>query len=114
MSTTKSTPKAKSRTKAKAERRAGANAESRTKAKPKDKTNGKSNRAEANRRNARKSTGPRSAAGKARSRFNALKHGMTARSTLLPDEDASELAARQQKLLDDLQPRSHFEAILVE
>src|SRR5215212_2258248 len=31
----------------------------------------------ANRRNAQKSTGPRSAAGKARARYNALEHGLT-------------------------------------
>ena len=32
----------------------------------------------ANRRNAQKSTGPSTALGKQKSRFNALKHGMTA------------------------------------
>ncbi|MHB2166335.1 hypothetical protein [Alsobacter sp. R-9] len=35
-------------------------------------------RIEANRRNAQRSTGPRSADGKARSRLNALKHGLSA------------------------------------
>jgi hypothetical protein len=41
-------------------------------------TKASSARAEANRRNAEKSTGPKTADGKAKSRFNALKHGMTA------------------------------------
>src|SRR2546421_192930 len=41
-------------------------------------------RAAINRRNAQKSTGPRTDEGKARSRFNALKHGMTAQIPVLP------------------------------
>ena len=36
------------------------------------------NKIEANRRNAKKSTGPRSAAGKAKSSRNAVKHGLLA------------------------------------
>ena len=43
-----------------------------------------SRRAEANRRNAQKSTGPRTAEGKARSRFNAVKHGMSAATPSSP------------------------------
>src|ERR1022692_1896856 len=41
----------------------------------------------ANRANAQKSTGPRSAEGKSASRFNALKHGMDAASVIIPGED---------------------------
>jgi hypothetical protein len=42
---------------------------------------------DANRANARKSTGPRTAAGKAASRANAYRHGMRARSVIMPHED---------------------------
>ena len=41
----------------------------------------------ANRRNAKKSTGPRTKAGKRRAAMNALKHGMTAKLALMQDED---------------------------
>jgi hypothetical protein len=44
----------------------------------------------ANRRNAALSTGPRSANGMNAMRFNAVKHGLRAKSVLLPDEDPSE------------------------
>ena len=49
---------------------------------------------EANRRNAQKSKGPTSDEGKARSRYNALKHGMTAKTVLLPGDDHQEFAGR--------------------
>jgi len=42
---------------------------------------------DANRANARKSTGPRTAAGKAASRANAYRHGMRARTVIMPHED---------------------------
>jgi len=48
---------------------------------------------EANRLNAQKSTGPRTLAGKAVSRFNALKSGIDAEAETLPDERPSDLAA---------------------
>jgi hypothetical protein len=41
----------------------------------------------ANRANAQKSTGPRTAEGKAASRLNALKHGLDAESLIIPGED---------------------------
>jgi hypothetical protein len=43
---------------------------------------------EANRRNAKKSTGPSSPEGKLRSSQNALSHGLTSASALLPGEDS--------------------------
>ena len=48
---------------------------------------------EANRRNAQRSTGPRSVEGKAVSRFNALKSGIDAKSLVIPGEDPAELEA---------------------
>jgi len=47
----------------------------------------------ANRLNAQSSTGPRSDQGKGASRFNALKHGLEARSLVIPGEDPAELEA---------------------
>ena len=48
---------------------------------------------EANRINARKSTGPRTAAGKAAVRFNALQSGIDAYSEVIPGEDQAKLQA---------------------
>ena len=45
----------------------------------------------ANRQNAAKSTGPRTEAGKARSRVNAYKHGLTGQGIVMPEEDAAEV-----------------------
>ncbi|MGC9945985.1 MAG: hypothetical protein ABSF64_06400 [Bryobacteraceae bacterium] len=45
------------------------------------------NQIRANRRNAKKSTGPKTQAGKDRVRFNALVHGLRAESAVLPGED---------------------------
>ena len=48
---------------------------------------------EANRLNSQKSTGPRTTAGKAVSRFNALKSGMEAQAEVIPGEDPAKLEA---------------------
>jgi hypothetical protein len=45
---------------------------------------------EANRRNCQKSTGPRTEAGKNRSKFNASDHGCRAKILVLPTEDFAE------------------------
>ena len=71
-------------------------------------------RAESNRRNSQRSTGPRTQAGKEKVRFNGLKHGMTARSTVLPGEDPARFEAARRQLHDDLAPRDALEAILVD
>jgi len=59
---------------------------------------------EANRLNAEGSTGPRSAEGKARSRFNALKSGIDAQSILLPGEDPAALLALRAEYYEHHQP----------
>ena len=71
-------------------------------------------RAEANRRNAADhATGPRTLSGKARARLNAVTHGLTAETLILPGEDPREF----QRLLDDwtaqLEPANPFEHDLV-
>jgi hypothetical protein len=68
----------------------------------------------ANRKNAQKSTGPRSAEGKAKSRFNALKSGLHARSQVIPGEDAAELEALAQDYREEFTPRSPSEMVLVD
>lgn len=69
-------------------------------------------RAEINRRNAQLSTGPRSDAGKERVRFNALKHGIRARTAVLPGEEDA-FNARLDAWTSDLQPRDEVERFLV-
>ena len=71
-------------------------------------------RVEANRRNAQKSTGPRTQAGKDRSRFNALQHGLRASLPVLPGEDASILKNRLESWTITLEPRDEVERYLVE
>ena len=99
---------------------ATATTSTRTKAKgrkpknPRAKTGTTEKQKAANQRNSKKSTGPRTASGKGNSKYNAFKHGMTARSVLLPGEKAEELAAHQQHLIDSFQPRHAVEVAIVE
>lgn len=64
--------------------------------------------AESNRRNAEKSTGPRTAEGKAASRRNALKHGLTGAGVVLPHEDAAEVERRLEALDTDMGPKNEL------
>ncbi len=68
---------------------------------------------EANRLNAQKSTGPRTAAGKQRSRLNALKHGLRASMPVLPGEDPEELENLRESLREACQPADALEEVLV-
>lgn len=68
----------------------------------------------ANRRNALKSTGPRTPEGKSTVSMNAVTHGLLARDALLPDEDAGEHAALLERVTQALQPVGDWEGILVD
>lgn len=68
----------------------------------------------ANRRNAQKSTGPITEAGKARSRLNALTHGLTADLPLVGPEADARRAERRAEWLALYAPRNGYEAWLVE
>jgi hypothetical protein len=69
---------------------------------------------EANRRNALKSTGPKSADGKARSRLNAMKHGLTAQSPVVLDESPEQVETLAQALHDEFHPQTPMEYVLVQ
>lgn len=68
----------------------------------------------ANRANARKSTGPRSPEGKARSRFNSLKHGLTAQEVCLPGESREEYDHRRVEYFEDHRPATLLEADILD
>lgn len=61
---------------------------------------------EANRRNARQSTGPRTEIGKKTSSLNALRHGLTARVVVLPTEDLAAYTRFADEYLVDLAPET--------
>ncbi|HEV3164700.1 MAG TPA: hypothetical protein VGZ22_11780 [Isosphaeraceae bacterium] len=67
----------------------------------------------ASRRNAQKSTGPKTAAGKANSRANALKHGLTGAGTVLPPEDGTLFQQRLHGFAADARPEGQTEGYLV-
>jgi hypothetical protein len=61
-------------------------------------------KAKANRRNALKSTDPKSPEGKARSSRNAVTHILCSRKVLLPNEDPQRMRAQLAALRRDLKP----------
>jgi hypothetical protein len=69
---------------------------------------------DANRANAGKSTGPRTPGGKERSKMNAVTHGLTAQSSVLPGEDRSQLEALSESLMGQLKPRGVVQRIVAE
>ena len=70
---------------------------------------------EANRRNALRSTGPRTPQGKAVSRFNALGGGIYAdRESVLPHEDPEALTALAAEYYEQFQPSSPEQRCLVD
>src|SRR3954447_9238783 len=68
---------------------------------------------DANRRNARQSTGPTSAAGKERSRCNAVRHGLTAETVIGTLEDAEDYKAFEAAIIADYDAQSAVERELV-
>src|SRR5438045_4578989 len=68
---------------------------------------------EANRRNARNSTGPRTAEGKQRSRCNAVRHGLTAETVIGALEDAEDYKAFEAAIIADYDAQSAVERELV-
>src|SRR6202795_314540 len=71
-------------------------------------------RAAINRSNAQKSTGPRTEAGKQRSKLNALRHGLTGQTVVLPTEDHSAYERHSQSFLDEYHPKDATETQLVQ
>jgi hypothetical protein len=70
---------------------------------------------EANRRNALRSTGPKTPKGKQISRLNALTHGLRAKDVVIPgQEDPAEFEAILRELREDRKPQGHLEIHLVE
>jgi hypothetical protein len=69
---------------------------------------------EANRRNARKSTGPKSEKGKANSRMNALRHGLSAEQATLPHENEDDYEKLRAGMLESYAPQDSAEQALVE
>jgi hypothetical protein len=70
-------------------------------------------RIEANRKNALLSSGPKTPEGKAASRANAYKHGLTGQGVITPADEADELQRRHQALLDEMAPKSERGHLLV-
>jgi hypothetical protein len=69
---------------------------------------------ESNRRNALKSTGPKTERGKERARLNALRHGLTAKQLVAEDEDFGHFARFNAELRATLAPADAVEEQLVE
>jgi hypothetical protein len=69
---------------------------------------------EANRHNATLSTGPRTAAGKAASALNGMRHGPLSHAALLPGEDEGDLVAFGRKIRASLAPVGEMEVFLAD
>ena len=67
----------------------------------------------ANRANAQKSTGPRTAVGKDIARRNSLKHGMTSAGTVLPKDLETQVKETTAKWVDQLHPEGYVELTLI-
>jgi len=63
----------------------------------------------ANQRNAQKSTGPQTEAGKANARFNARRHGLTGQFYCMSAQDQDAYQTFETNLLQNLKPVGHYE-----
>ena len=68
----------------------------------------------ANRRNARRSTGPTTRQGKATAAQNARRHGLLAQVVTLPDEDPARFTTFHERMTTELAPVGPLEEFLVE
>jgi hypothetical protein len=68
----------------------------------------------ANRANAMLARGPKTPNGKANSRKNSLKHGLTGKGVVLPAEDEAELAERKARMVAALKPADDEELELID
>ncbi|MHC4459309.1 MAG: hypothetical protein ACYS0I_19885 [Planctomycetota bacterium] len=68
----------------------------------------------ANRRNAQKSTGPRTPQGKAAISQNAVKHGLLTRQDVISSESQADFDLYRERLLAELTPASPMESMLAE
>ena len=68
----------------------------------------------ANRKNAQRSTGPKTTRGKARSSRNATRHGLTSKQVVLLDEDELEFARFSEDMAGELSPQGRLEELLAE
>ena len=68
----------------------------------------------ANRRNSKKSTGPKKRQGKADVSQNAVKHGLFAHQTVISSENQDDFCKERERILSDLVPESPMESMLAE
>src|SRR5882762_9501414 len=68
---------------------------------------------DANRRNAKKSTGPKTPEGRAAVRLNGVKHGLQAETLILPGEKESDFTDLLQSFEAEHQPAAPLEEALV-
>jgi hypothetical protein len=71
-------------------------------------------RAKKNRDNAAKSTGPKTEAGKAKARHNAVSHGMRSLTPVLPNEKPKEWETHRDGIIESLAPAGRLEEELAE
>ena len=68
----------------------------------------------ANRRNSKKSTGPKKRQGKAGVSQNAVKHGLFARQTVISSENQDDFCKERERIISELAPESPMESMLAE